>query len=70
MLQAALADCLFLDLLPFPENGFVPTKVDVSQCDVVQALVVPLVVVVIDEGGNGGAKLGHGSGGIVSLRAE
>lgn len=50
MLQAALADCLFLDLHPFPENGFVATEVDVSWCDVVQALVVTLIVVVFDEG--------------------
>ena len=33
-----VADYLFLDLLSFPENGFVPAKVDVSQCHVVQAL--------------------------------
>ncbi len=50
MLQAALADCPFLDLLPFSQNGFVPAKVDIGGCDVVQALVVTLVVVVIDEG--------------------
>ena len=50
MLQAALLDCLFLDLGPFPQNGFVAPKVDVSGCDVVQALVITLVVVVIDEG--------------------
>ena len=50
MLQATLLDCLFLDLLPFPENGFVATEVDVCGCDVVQALVVTLVVVVFDEG--------------------
>jgi len=50
MLQAALADCQFLDLLPFPETGFVAPEVDVGRCDVVQALVVALVVVVIDEG--------------------
>lgn len=50
MLQAALADCQFLDLLPFSQDGFVAPKVDVGGCDVVQALVVALVVVVIDEG--------------------
>ncbi len=50
MLQAALADCLFLDLYPFPEIGFVAIEVDVSWCDVVQALVVTLIVVVLDEG--------------------
>lgn len=50
MLQAALSDCLFLDPLSFSQNGFVPAEVDVSRCDVAQALVVALVVVVIDEG--------------------
>ena len=50
MLQAALLDCPFLDPFPFSENGFVATEVDVGRCDVVQALVVALVVVVIDEG--------------------
>ncbi|MGB5560141.1 MAG: hypothetical protein WBN04_19275, partial [Paracoccaceae bacterium] len=34
MLQAALVDCQFLDLLPFSEDGFVATEVDVSGCDV------------------------------------
>lgn len=50
MLQAALSDRQFLDLLPFSQNGFVPSKVDVGGSDVVQALVVALVVVVVDEG--------------------
>ena len=50
MLQAALSDCLFLDPLSFSQNGFVTAEVDVGRCDVAQALVVALVVVVIDEG--------------------
>ena len=45
MLQAALLDCQFLDLLPFPDDSFVAPEVDISWCDVVQALVVSLVVV-------------------------
>jgi len=49
MLQAALSDCLFLDLFPFSENGFVAAEVDVGGCDVAQSLVISLVVVVIDE---------------------
>ncbi len=48
-MQASLSDCLFLDLFPFSENGFVTAEVDVSRCDVVQALVVSLVVVIFDE---------------------
>ena len=50
MLQAALLDCPFLDLFPFSENGFVASEVDVCGCDVVQALVVTLIVVIRDEG--------------------
>ena len=49
MLQAALSDRRFLDLFPFSENGFIAAKIDVGGCDVVQALVVSLVVVVFDE---------------------
>ena len=49
MLQVALFDSQFLDLLPFPENGFVASEVDVGGCDVVQALVVTLIVVIRDE---------------------
>ena len=50
MLQAAFLDCQFLDHFPFSDDGFVPSEVDVGGCDVVQALVVSLVVVVVDEG--------------------
>lgn len=45
MLQAAVFDCPFLDLFPFSQNGFIAAQVDVSWCDVVQALVETLVVV-------------------------
>ena len=50
MLQAALLDSQFLDLVPLSDDGFVAPEIDVSRCDVVQALVVSLVVVIIDEG--------------------
>ena len=49
MLQAALLDCPFLDPFPFSKNGFVASEVDVCGCDVVQALVVTLIVVILDE---------------------
>ncbi len=48
MLQAALSDCLFLDLFPFFENGFVTPEVDIGRCDIVDALVIALLIVVID----------------------
>ncbi len=50
MLQAAVLDCRFLDFYPFPDDGFVAPEIDAGRCDVVQALVVSLVVVVFDEG--------------------
>ena len=50
MLQASFLDCQFLDLLPFSEDGFSPTEVNIGRRDVVQALVVAVVVVVLDEG--------------------
>lgn len=50
MLQAAALDRHFLDLFPFSDDGFVTSKIDVSGCDVAQALVVALVVVIVDEG--------------------
>ena len=50
MLQAALADRLLLDLFFSTLDGFVATKVDVSWCDVLQALVASLVVLIRDEG--------------------
>jgi hypothetical protein len=45
IVQEGLADGLRLDPLPFTQNGCVAGKVDVDRCDVVQALVVVLVVV-------------------------
>ena len=50
MVQAAVLDGQFLDLLPPFDNGGVAPEVGVGWCDVVQALVVAVVVVVIDEG--------------------
>ena len=52
MLQAAILDCrpTDLDLFPFSENIFVTSEVDVCRSDVVQALVISVVVIVIDEG--------------------
>ena len=49
MLQAAILDCLFLDLFPFSENVFIASEVDVCRSDVVQALVIAVIVVVIDK---------------------
>ena len=50
MVQAAVMDGQFIDLLPPFDNGGVAPEVGVGGRDVVQALVVAVVVVVIDEG--------------------
>jgi hypothetical protein len=50
MLQAPLTDCQCLDLCSLPQNCFVAAEVNVGGSDVVQALVVALVVVILDEG--------------------
>ena len=49
MLQAAVPYRLFLDPVPFSDNGFVPAEVDISGRYVVQALVIAVVVVVGDK---------------------
>ena len=49
MLQPALSDCLFLDLLSHFQDRPTPTVVDVGRRQVIQALVVSPSVVVSDE---------------------
>ena len=49
-MQAALFEGLSFDPFPLVENGFVASEVDVRRCDVVQALMITLVIVMIDEG--------------------
>jgi hypothetical protein len=39
-----------LDLFSSTQDDFVAAKVDAGRCNAVQALVVPLVVVILDEG--------------------
>ena len=50
VLQAPLFECFLFDPFPLFQNEFVATEVDVGGRDVVQALVIALVIVVIDEG--------------------
>ena len=51
-MQASRFERLSFDPFTLFQNGFVTPEVDVGGCDVVDALVVALVVVVIDEGFN------------------
>jgi hypothetical protein len=56
VVQAAVLDGLVFDVPPFSQDGFASAEVDVSWCQIAGALVVAAVVVVIDEGGDGGFK--------------
>lgn len=56
MVQAAVLDGLVFDASPFSEDGFAETEVDISWCEFADTLVVSVVVVVVDEGGDGGLK--------------
>lgn len=49
MQQAALLDGIGFDLLSVFEDGFGPAEIDVGRCEVAQALVVAVMVVVVDE---------------------
>ena len=49
MLQAAFLDCQFLDVCPFSVDEFVATKVDIGWRDIVEALMISLMVVILDE---------------------
>ena len=49
-MQASRFECLSFDPFALFQNGFVTAKVDVGRCDVVDALVVALMIVVVDEG--------------------
>ena len=52
MLQASFLDCLFLDLLSHLQDLRAAPVVDVGGGQVGQALVVTVVVVMVDEGGD------------------
>lgn len=56
MVQAAVLDGLQFDAPPFGQDGFAASEVDVGRGEVADALVVAMVVVVTDEGGDGGFK--------------
>ena len=49
-MQSPCFECLSFDPFPLFQNGFVTSEVNVGRRYVVQALMVALVVVVIDEG--------------------
>ena len=54
MVQAAVLDGFHFDASPFGQDGFATAKIDVGRSEVADALVVAVVVVVVDEGGDGG----------------
>src|SRR5271163_445358 len=52
MLQATVCECLALDPFAFEEDGLSVPEVDVSRGEIVEALVIAVTVVVLDEGGD------------------
>ena len=48
--QAAVLHCQFLDLCPPFDDCGVASEVDIGGCDVTEALVVAVIVVMVDEG--------------------
>jgi len=48
--QASLSDCLLLDALALEQDGLCSAAVDVGGCEIVQAFMVAMVVVVLHEG--------------------
>lgn len=50
VVQAALLECLSFEPFPSLKDGFVTPEVDVGGDDVVDAHVIPLMIVKIDEG--------------------
>ncbi len=50
MQQAALVDGPGLDFLSLSEDGFGPAEVDVDGCEIAQALIIAVVIILLDEG--------------------
>lgn len=49
MLQAPIFDSLPFDPFSLFDDGFSPAEVGIGRCDVVQALMIGLMVVMLDE---------------------
>ena len=67
MLSAALRDGSLLDLLSSVQDALATTEVDVGGREVVEALVVSVVIVVLDEVGDGAFEI---AGQIVVLEQD
>lgn len=50
MVQAAFSECLFLDLLSHLQDFRAATVINIGGCQVADALVLSVVVVMVDEG--------------------
>ena len=57
MLQAAVPDCLLLDPFSSQEDFLSPSEVDVSRSEIAQTLVVPVVIVMLNEVANLGFQV-------------
>jgi hypothetical protein len=52
MLQAPLLGGLALDPFAFDEDGLPASEVDSGRCEIAEALVVPSMIVALDDGGD------------------
>jgi hypothetical protein len=58
--SASVVDCGEFDLAPFVEDALPATEVDIGRGEIVEALMVTMVVVVIDEGRDGPFEVSRG----------
>ena len=49
MLQAARLNGFKFDVFPFSDDSLITTEIDVSGCDVVNGLMIPMIVVIFDK---------------------
>ncbi len=67
MLQAPVFDSLAFDPFPFQQNDVATSEVDVGGCEIVEALVIALMIVVRDEGFDLGLEI---AGQVIVLKQD
>jgi hypothetical protein len=57
VLQTALGNSLSLDSFSFGQNGFPASKIDVGWGQIIDTLVIAMVIVIVDKGGELGFEI-------------
>lgn len=57
VLQTSLAECVSFDPFAFEQKGFGTSEIAVSGCEIFEALVLAVVIVVLDEALNVGVEI-------------